>query len=70
MLDLPNSRYGDDMKKYPVSTGHKERRQQLKEQFPGEVAAIDRYMDLHECARGDDTRVFLKVLPRWARIAF
>ena len=34
-------------------------------QFPGEEAAIDRYMDLHEGARGDDTRVFLKVLPTW-----
>ena len=52
------------MKKFPVVTGHKERRKQLKQQFPGEEAAIDRYMDLHEGARGDDTRVFLKVLPR------
>ena len=52
------------MKKFPVSTGHKARREQLKRQFPGEEAAVDRYMDLHEGARGDDTRVFLKVLPR------
>ena len=62
--DLITIGYGEDMKKLPVVTGHKARREQLKRQFPGEEAAVDRYMDLHEGARGDDTRVFLKVLPR------
>ncbi len=63
--DVVTIGYGEEMKRYPVCTGHDKRRAQLKEQFPGEDKAIDEYMDLHKGMMGDDMRIFLKLLPRW-----
>ncbi len=68
--DVVSIGFGSDRRIYPVRTGHERWKEALREQFPREHEAIDRFFELlKENRNSSKIHVLLKLVPLWlARI--
>jgi len=64
--DVVSIGYGQNNRKYPVTAGKEKWVELLKSQFPGEEAAIDKFLELiMSCRKSTYFHILLKLLPLW-----
>jgi len=65
-FDVVRIGYGSDARTYPVATGTEAWKSLLKKQFPGEIAAVDKYFELLTASSKTSTiHGVMKMVPLW-----